>query len=78
MDCFASYYNKKVCKFFSRFWIPGCIGVDFLVQNLEGENCLVVPLVNLTGRLAVHYLPVSRAFATTDTGLSLALTQCCG
>ena len=29
VDCFASYYNKKVCKFFSRFWNPGCSGVDF-------------------------------------------------
>jgi len=44
VDCFASYYNTKVCKFFSSFWNPGCSEVDFFVQNLEGENCLVVPL----------------------------------
>ena len=36
-------YNKKVSKFFSRFWNPGCSGVDFFVQNLKGENCFVVP-----------------------------------
>ena len=35
VDCFANYYNKKVCKFFSRFWNPGCSGVDFFVQNLK-------------------------------------------
>ena len=44
VDCFACYYNKKVDKFFSRFWNPCCSGVDFFVPNLEGENCLVVPL----------------------------------
>ena len=41
VDCFASNYNKKVSKFFSRCWNPGCSGVDFFVQNLDGENCLV-------------------------------------
>ena len=63
VDCFASYYNKKVENFFSRFWNPGCSGVDFFVQNLEGENCLVVPPVSLIAR-AIHYLHVSRAVAT--------------
>ena len=41
VDCFASYYNNKVSKFFSRCWNEGCSGVDFFVQNLDGENCLV-------------------------------------
>ena len=63
MGCFASYYNRKVCKFFPRFWIPGCSGLDFSIQNLEGENCLVVPPVSLTAR-AIHYLHISRALAT--------------
>lgn len=60
MVCFASYYNKKACKFFSRFWNPGCSGVYFFVQNLDGQNCLVVPLVGLIVR-AIHCLHVSRA-----------------
>ena len=64
VDCFASYYNKEVGKFFSRFWNPGCSEVDFFVQNLEGENCLVVPPVSLIAR-AIHYLHVSKAIATT-------------
>ena len=41
VDCFANFYNKKVNKFYSRFWNPRCSGVDFFVQNLTGENCLV-------------------------------------
>ena len=63
MDCFASYYNKNVCKFFSRFWNRGCSGVDFFVQNLDGENCLVVLTVGLIAR-PIHYLHISRAIAT--------------
>ena len=38
-------------------------GWIFFVQNLEAEISLVVPPVSLIAR-AVHYLPVSRAFAT--------------
>ena len=38
---------RRFSKFFSRFWNPGCSGVDFFVQNLDGESCLVVPQVSL-------------------------------
>ena len=62
MDCFANFYNTKVKKFYSRFWNPGCSGVDFFVQNLTGENCLVPP-VNLIHR-TIHYLYTSKAVAT--------------
>ena len=72
MDCFASYYNN-VGKFFSRFWNPACRGVHFFVQSLEGENCLVVPPVNLIAR-AIHYLHVSKTIATiTRTLLALVI-----
>ena len=27
LDCFASFYNAKIERFFSRFWNPGCLGV---------------------------------------------------
>ena len=69
MDCFANYYNKKVCKFFSRFWNPGCSGVDFFVQNLEGENCLVVPPVSLIARALV--------FFKIEESLKIAILDCC-
>ena len=63
VDCFANFYNKKVNKFYSRFSNPGCGGVDFFVQNLTGENYLVVPPVNLIHR-TIHYLYTSKAVAT--------------
>ena len=40
-DCFANFYSTKVKKFYSRFWNPGCSGVDFFVQNLTGEIVLL-------------------------------------
>lgn len=63
VDCFANFYNRKVERFYSRFWNPGCSGVDFFVQNLHGENCLIVPPVDLIGR-AIHYLYACSATAT--------------
>ena len=51
IDCFANYYNRKLARFFSRFWNPGACGIDFFVQDLEGENCLVVPPVVVLPRV---------------------------
>lgn len=63
IDCFANYYNRKTSRYFSRFWNPDCSGVDFFVQNIKGENCLVVPPVDLIVR-ALHYLCTCKALAT--------------
>ena len=63
VDCFANYYNKKINRYFSRFWNPGCSGVDFFVQQLAGENCLAVPPVDLIIR-TLYYLYACRATAT--------------
>ena len=63
VDCFANYHNTKISKYFSRFWNPGASGVDFFVQTLKGENCLVVPLVDLLVR-ALNYLNICEATAT--------------
>lgn len=51
---------------FSRFWNPGCSCVDYFVQNLDGENCLVVPPLKLIASDALYayfqdYCPYSRA-----------------
>ena len=35
IDCFANHYNHKIDRFFSRFWTPGCAGIDFFVQPLQ-------------------------------------------
>lgn len=64
MDCFANYYNCNLSiKFFSRYWNPGCAGVDFFVQSLQGEDCFVVHPVCLIAR-AVNYLVLHKAVAT--------------
>ena len=59
----ANFYNTKIPRFFSRFWNPGTIGVDFLMQNLSLENCLVVPPISLVPRV-LHYLSIQKARAT--------------
>ena len=51
LDCFASFYNAKVKRFYSRFWNPGTAGVDAFFQPWEGENCLVVPPVSIIPRV---------------------------
>lgn len=70
VDCFATHYNKKVSKCFSRLWNPGTAGVDAFFQDWQHENCLVVPPVvllskvlifmfrcNVRGTLVVPYWP---------------------
>ena len=60
---FVIFYNKKVNKLYSGLWKPGCSGVDFFVQNLTRENCLVVPQVKFIHR-TIHYSYTSKAVAT--------------
>ena len=50
-------------KFYSRFWNPGCAGVDYFVQPISNENCLVVPPVFLISR-ALQYMFSQEALAT--------------
>ena len=64
VDWFANFYTAKLPRFFSRFWNPGTSGVNFFVQNLESDNCLVVPPVPLVAR-AFHFLSLQNARATT-------------
>lgn len=63
VDCLANYYNCKIKRYFSRFWNPNTSGVDFFVQKLNNENCLVVPPVSIISRV-LHYLRNQRAKAT--------------
>jgi len=63
VDCFANFYTAKLPRFFFRFWNPGTSGLNFFVQNLESESCLVVPPVPLVAR-ALHYLSLQNARAT--------------
>ena len=54
---------RRFASFSLDFGTQVVVGWIFFVQNLEGENCLVVPPVSLIAR-AIHYLHVSRATAT--------------
>ena len=65
VDCMATFYNAKVGKFFSRFWNPGSAAVDFFVQSLESENCLVVPPVVLIARSSPTLPKSSKGFGNT-------------
>ena len=63
VDCFTNYYTAKLPRFFSRFWNPGALGIDFFAQELSSENCLVVPPVALVARV-IRYLSLQKAMAT--------------
>ena len=63
VDCFATFYNYKVPRFFSRFWNPGSSGVDAFFQTWQGENCWVVPPVVLLSKL-LKFMSHSRAQGT--------------
>lgn len=43
IDRFATWYNTKCSRFISRFWNPGCEGIDAFSLNWQGENNWVVP-----------------------------------
>ena len=53
VDCFASYYNRKVPKYFSRFWNPATSGVDAFFQDWRGENCLLVPPIPILSKVLI-------------------------
>jgi hypothetical protein len=42
VDWFASYYNAKLTKFYSRFWNPDCFGIDAFPECWEGQFGLFV------------------------------------
>ena len=51
LDCFASFYNAKTPRFYSRFWNPGTSGVDAFFQPWEGQNCLLVLPVSIVSKV---------------------------
>lgn len=63
VDCFGTFYNYKVPRFFSRFWNPGSSGVDTFFQAWQGENCWVVPPVVLLSKV-LKLMSHSRAQGT--------------
>ena len=53
VDRFASYYNKKLPRFNSRFWNPESEGIDAfaLTWNWDGENNWVVHPISIVPRV---------------------------
>ena len=51
VDCFATYYNTKIVRYFSRFWNPDTSGMHAFMQSWNIENSRLVPLVYLIPKL---------------------------
>ena len=55
LDAFANYYNAKVVKFYSLFFTPGSAGCNAFTYDWSKEFSLLVPPVDLVGRV-IHHL----------------------
>ena len=56
IDRFADFRNRKISRYNSRFWNPGCEAVDAFSQNWSGENNWLVPPVYLIASTVRHLL----------------------
>ena len=54
VDCFASYKNRKVPRFYSKYFNPDSLGVDSLAFSWVGETCWLVPPVSLVKKVILH------------------------
>ena len=54
VDRFANSHNSKLTRFCSRYWNPGCEGVDAFCYDWVGENNWLVPPVSLVPRVIRH------------------------
>ena len=54
VNCFASYKNHKVPRFYSKYFNPGSLGVDSLAFSWVGETCWLVPPVLLVKKVIPH------------------------
>ena len=55
VDRFATWYNAKCSRFNSRFWNPGCEGIDAFSLNWHRENNWVTPPPNQIVRAWKHF-----------------------
>ena len=51
VDWFASNYNAKLPKFYSRFWNPSCAGVDAFAESWGNQFGLFVPPISIIYRV---------------------------
>ena len=50
IDCFASFTNNKIDRFYSKYWTPGCSGVDGFAFGWHQDICWLVPPPNLIAK----------------------------
>ena len=51
---FATYYNRKIVRYFARFWNPDTLGIDAFMQSWKVENSWLVPPVYLIPRALAY------------------------
>lgn len=61
VDWFASWHNKKLEIFYSRYWNPGSSGVDAFSFHWGGVNGWFVPPVYLITRV-IRYMQICKAY----------------
>ena len=54
VDCFASFYNAQLPRFFSRCWNPHSEAVDAFTVSWEGEVCWWAPPLHLVIKVLKH------------------------
>ena len=54
VDCFASYKNREVPRFYFKYFNPDSLGVDSLAFSWVGETCWLVPPVSLVRKVILH------------------------
>ena len=54
VDRFANVFNKKMTRYNSLLWNPGCEAIDAFTQDWKGENNWLVPPVKLIIRVIKH------------------------
>ena len=63
VDRFANFENKKICRFNSKFWTPGSLGIDAFTFDWGQDNNWLVPPIYLVPRV-IHQLRINRACGT--------------
>ena len=63
LDCFASLRTKQIEKFCSRWWNPGCAGIDAFTMDWSCERVWLVPPLYLIGQV-VDMLVISKCHGT--------------
>lgn len=56
VDCFASFNSKQLPKFYSRWFCPGCAGIDAFTLDWSGDNNWLVPPIHLVARVLRHLI----------------------